>query len=45
MDNEVMSESSTTRRRKLPAVFRDGVKEMCGDLYKEVLAAKPIGLR
>ncbi len=41
LDNEVFSEKSTLKKSEMPDVFRDGMKMMCEDLYKEVVKARP----
>lgn len=43
LDNAVMSEKSATSMSGWPDVFRDSVKVMCGNLYKEVVTTVPYG--
>lgn len=43
LDHAVLSEKSSTSMAGWPDVFRDGVKQMCGNLYKEVANAAPLG--
>ncbi len=45
LDNEVMSEASTYFRSGMPDTFRDGTKQLCGAIYKEVVETEPLSYR
>ncbi len=45
LDNTVVGEETAIERREMPEAFRDGVRELCEDLYKEMLKLEVQTLR
>ncbi|MEM9675366.1 MAG: hypothetical protein ACFB15_01890 [Cyclobacteriaceae bacterium] len=41
LDQEVYSETTTFNRRDAPAVFEDGIREFCEDIYRIITAEYP----
>ena len=37
LDDEVVGEKSTDAKKRMPDTFRDGVRELCENLYKDLL--------
>ena len=45
LDNTVIGEKTANTKKEMPEAFRDGIRELCEDLYKEMLKLEVQTLR